>query len=594
MKLTEFGKQLGVFGTVKLCDEYLSSYFCEVRSLFYGLTRQQLEEQCYDYERYFYGFLNSPAGRSIQNGTTPPESVIALLIFFFSLFERSGLYSPIRDVAELIPPGSLRNRALAIFEYKKINDAAKDYLTRFDKIVGLLHDGLEQSDELAKSCSLYLLEEYAVDALQRPKAAGVDIRRKISKLFQDPAVLSQYPLLRDATVQHIFDLDQGRLVNEGAAIRSHIVETLHNEACLLFPEGFSVEEYEDDDATSDLGQNRVTLPSFLDDILQGMGANFNPQGMMAKTNFDNSTELNRTYLGTYFPRTVIEASNIVYDILHTQNIRDAFAQKDVIRVLDIGSGTGAAVVGTLLALAECGVDKTPVEIISIDFNQDALDKQSEILTSLKPYLSLEFDVRHQRVQLPFDLDGYVEVLSSFTKDKSSSFDLITTWKCLSEFYNVNVAQAQGIVKYTLDIVSKMLSPFGVYVLSDVTTTDNGLEYFSMILNRECNEHDANDDSTMVTIIPMPCAASSTACGNLKCYTQRKFSVNHRLVRNDVSKIAYRVFAPNAFAERVTATYSTSDAFRNNAARPSEACSGCGRKRNGSDFPSGYTGLSARR
>lgn len=595
MNLNEFEKNICNSANLQSCDAYLAANFHEIRSLFYGVTKKQMDEKCYAYERYFYLLANSPVGKAIKGGTVPPESITALLIFFFSFFERAGLYSPIGDVAALMPPGPLRNRAQAIINYKKINDASADYVSRFNNILELLHQDIE--DEESRTCNLYLLQEYAVDALQRPlQEAGVDIRAVITACFRDASALAKYPLLRDEAVQRIFDLDKQRLANEGAAIRSHIVEALHNEACQLFPGAFALDGYDDEDnEASGQVQAYTALPAYLDDIIGGMNASFSPQGMMARTNFDNTRELNRIYLGTYFPRTVIESANITSDILAIPTISAAFAQKEVIRILDIGSGTGAAVVGTLLAFNDWGCEDIPVEVLSIDFNEDALTRQAEILRLLEPHLEFTLNFRQECVQLPFNLDGFVENFSGFSKDKWSYFDYVTTWKCFSEFYNVNYAQAQGIITNALQIVSKMLSPFGVYVLSDVTTTDNGQEYFAFTLNRECNRHDSDDGSVLQTIIPMPCAVNSTECQNGKCYTQRKFSVNHRLSNGDVTKIAYRVFALHDFAERIKLSYLTSDAYRNNAARPSEACRGCGDKlQNSLQSPSGYTGLSVRK
>ena len=585
MTITELSEQLSLVDSLPRFDEYLRTNFSEIRPLFYGLTRSELDTNCYQYESCFEAFLNSTLAKRIQAGAAPTESVLALLILFISLFERAGLYSSVLAVAELLPSGSLQKRAQAIFHYKKITDASTDYILKFDQIMALLHEAHEISEENSKSCCIYLIQEYAINALQECGKIGITSLNKIRSLFLRTSSVGQYPLLAEPSVQAIFTLGAASLQNESTAIRSRIVESLHSEACCYFPEGHVIGE--DEDEGSSLPQRYDQLPDFLDEILCSLGANFNPQRSRARTNFSNDADQNKVYLGTYFPRTVTESWNIVSDLMHTPSINDAFAQKDIIRILDIGSGTGAAVVGTLLSLSDWDCRATPVEITSIDFNQDALDRQSALLQMVKDHLRFDFSASQQCVQLPFDLDGFVENLSSFAYDKECRFDLITGWKCLSEFYNVNFAQAQGIVRNALKIISGMLTPFGVCIAADVTTSDNGYEYFAMTLNRESNEHDALA-AAMRTIVPMPCAKNSVTCQNPKCYTQRKFMVNHRLVNNDFTKIIYRVFAPSVFAERIVADYADSHAYRNNAARPSEACCGQGKKEFDSSHPCGFT------
>ena len=596
MTLRELQQTLRQCQSLTVCDEFLREHLHEIRPLFYGLTRSELQSCCFEYEDTFYAFVNSSTGYEIQQGIEPPSSVVALLIFFFSLFERAGLFTAIRVVAELLPNGSLRNRTEAIFEYKNITDARKDYIERFDRIVELIHDAWTENPEVYRTNSEDLLLEYALDALLLPKSSHVDLREAMMTCFQDPVKRQRYPLLNSTKLHNVFNLDFEALSREHTAVRSRIVESLHSEACELVPESLIcrvAEDLQGEEIPS--VQKYKLLPGFIDAQLTRMGASYQKQYQGARFNFGATPEDNRIYLGTYFPRTVIESWNIFSELLSVPVISSAISQKDTIRILDIGSGTGAAVVGVLLALSNWGRCNVPIEVTSMDINQDALVKQGEFLENLRESISLDFTMDLRHVDLPFDLDGFVQALSAIEDKEGRRYDLITNWKCLCEFYNMNFASAQGIICNTIQIVSQMLLPYGLYILSDLTTSDNGCEFFSMTLNREANKHDINPESSVRTILPLPCARSSSLCNEGKCYTQRRFVLGHQLVRNDITKIAYRVFAPNSFAQTIGATFTQHPAYRVNAARATEACFG-GRKGEAeiNCCPCGYTGFFAER
>ena len=164
------------------------------------------------------------------------------------------------------------------------------------------------------------------------------------------------------------------------------------------------------------------------------------------------------------------------------------------------------------------------------------------------------------------------------------------WKCLCEFYNVNYAQAQGIIRNSIGLATQMLVPDGLCVFADITNrpTNHNFEYFSMILNKESNEHDSDDSTIARTILPVPCARNSRTCHDSKCFTQRIFEVNHRLAHKDISKISYRVLAPTAFALNITDSFTRQGAFNVNAHRPHSSCLKSNKALIMGEISSGYT------
>lgn len=371
------------------------------------------------------------------------------------------------------------------------------------------------------------------------------------------------------------------------------MEDFHDQACLLVPDALLMKIADEFVGETEIPEQTYTqLPDFLDDLLERMNAAYSPQyRSISRTFSDADEQQNRMYLGTYFPRTVIESWNIFTELLSIPVIQAAFRQKDIIRLLDIGSGTGGAVVGALLALDGWGQCEATVAITALDTNQTALAKQGEILDSLRDHLAFNLDFELRCRQLPCDLEGFIPAFSAFLDQEGHRYDLVTCWKSLCEFYNAGFAPAQGIIRNLLSLVSQVLVPNGLCVVADITSTDNGVEHFAITLNREANEYDAAPDAKAHTILPLCCGSRTKTC-ELGCYTQRRFRVSHRFATHDQTKIAYRVLAPNPFWHSITASFNDHEAYRINAAKPDQACANGRKCLIRGLIPCGYTGFFA--
>lgn len=593
MTLQDIQRAIVNCASVEDCDAYLKSVLAEVRPLFYGRTRAELcaNHAHLSYEDAILSIAASPVGCALTRSRICPDSILALLIFFMSLFGRVRLYGAIFTVASLLPSGSLHDRAEAVFQYKNISDASTDFEQRFDKIVCLLQSSYDSGDEKSRQQCLDLLIEYFLDAVLESQIAGIDIYNRMRALFENKASQIRFSILSNSQVQEAIACTPVNQNQLRSAVRSRIIESLHAEACRLVPDVLLPSPLEESTGVGFASaQAHRDIPSFLNTQLQAMGARYEQQRGNARTNFDATHERNRIYLGTFFPRTVIESWNIFHELLSMPVVGAAFSQKEAIRILDIGSGTGGAVIGFLLALRSWGRCAVPVEITSIDVNEDALNKQRIILEAIAPSLPFGISFELRRTSLPFDLESFVPSFASIAASSGPRYDVVTSWKCLCEFYNVNFAQAQGIVHHTLNLASKMLVPYGLFVAADVTSADNNYEFFSFTLNREANEHDSRQDAVARTILPVPCAKNMSCCLVKNCFTQRRFNVNHQLISGDSTKIAYRVLAPVDFARSIVSGFRSKPAYRVNAARPLEAC----REGNISviegSLPCGYTGF----
>lgn len=569
------------------CSQGLLEHLPEVRNLFYGLTQEELHETRLDYDDTLLMFSASPAGRELRQSpanATPP--VLSLLAFFLSFLERARLYQGIRHLANMLPPGSLSHRAEAMFDYKYITNARTDYITRFPHVLSLVHAaGQEPTTATQDHCSDLMLE-YALEALLTTRKIGIDIRKDLSSSFLDSSQAAAHPCLGKAA--RAFHLPDDRLEEELSVVRSRLVEAFHHEACRLVPHVLLLPNTEDPEPT--LTRRPIlhhVLPAAVDKQLAAMGAIHDPQRSVAKTNYDADDHRNRIYLGTYFPRTLLEAMNVVSEVLSIPAVQAAFRKKSTIRVLDLGCGTGAASLGAIIAICDSPRTTKQIELHSIDVNQDALSKQAKVLAAIAPELQCSILPKQETVHFPHHLDGYVPALANLAERHRSAFDLIICWKFLCEFYNTNFAQAQGIIFHTLRSLSHMLSHDGICIVADVTAKDNKYEYFSCILNREANQHDALPNKTMQTILPLPCGRHSTTC-SCRCFTQRAFAVHHRLAQRDHTKIAYRVFAPLTTASSVLPTFTRAPHYNVNHGSPREACAGQGQRNFPDPKPCGFT------
>ena len=465
----------------------------------------------------------------------------------------------------------------------------------------LIQKAQTSSPDKRKAAGEDLLLEYALEALLASLDAGVDLRPQLRARFLDDGdARMRYPVLSrvETKIRRLLGLDIERLRIEQNGVRCRIAEDLYSEACELLPECLLAAPSEEPELEGEPGiQQYEWLPDWLEGRLTDMGAEYRQRRSEASQNLQLSHGELKEYLGTYFPRTVVEAWNVVAELLLVPAVRHTIFGKDPIRILDLGSGTGGAVVGTLLALDRGGEPRV-IEVTSVDGNQDALGLQGQILHSLQARLPFEVVTRQRVVRLPTDVDGFVAELlamvEAMVEQMGSRYDLVLCWKFLSEFYNSSYASALGIIKNTLGIASRALASDGLCIVADVTTCDNGREFFPETLNREANQHDSDPETSMRTVLPLPCAWSSSACGALACFTQREFAVRHRLAPNDQTKIAYRVLAPNSFPLSVVSAFTRRPAYRVNARRPEFACAGGGQRRLAFPCPCGYTEFLAER
>ena len=320
-----------------------------------------------------------------------------------------------------------------------------------------------------------------------------------------------------------------------------------------------------------MGLNEATglafpIPSWvidpaLDAVLRGLGAFYRSEPMRVRQGLDADDERNRAYLGTYFPRSVVEWGLVWSELLAHESVRRRFQAKETISIASFGSGTGGDVVGALCAIHDSGLTPRRVRVLSFDGNADALEKQKAILTELQRRGELNFELDLTCRQFTWGLDR-----ESFRKscDELSAFlpgpvDMIQASKWLVEFYtfqkmhNKRMDAAGGIVEEFLRFSENVVRRDGMVAIADVTTADCG-RWFPEVMNGEANDYLARGGA-LRAISPIPCAFRQGDCpsGHI-CYTRRYFRVSSSFRMEDKSQLCYRVFAPMDFAQEIIGTY----------------------------------------
>lgn len=549
-------------------ERYIIDHLREIRTLFYGLTEEEVQQVKFDYETAFFRLVNTAALQNRLVNETP--AVTALLVFFLAFWERARLWTMIQETGHRLPEGPLRSKALAIFRYKYITDARVQYIDRLESILDLLNPVWIVAEDAGKRSCVEIITEYFLDARVNSGELGPTIASNLASRMGSEDLRLKYAILLAVRVDPFLEMSRDELGERQASARMVIVESLHDEACSILPQPV-IEQADDELPALAAAQRQSRLPAELDALIIGMDARFEQLRHGVGKNWDASEDRNRIYLGTYLPRTIIEAWNILSELLSQSEILRAFRAKDRIRILDIGSGTGGAVIGTLLALRDAGHTGAPIDIHSWDANTDALLKQGTLLDGIAPTLPFPIQLHTDTVMLPQHTPFYSTALRDRIEAEDGAYDIILCWKYLCEFYNNSYLLALGTVKSTIQEVSRALAPNSIFIVTDITAKDNNHEWFPIILNRESQQYLREHTGSLRTILPIPCAKRHDQCDAYRCFTQRQLNVSHALRAADTTRIAYRVFAPTHFADRIVQEYAGHARYRVNARAPHEHC-----------------------
>ena len=170
----------------------------------------------------------------------------------------------------------------------------------------------------------------------------------------------------------------------------------------------------------------VFLPKWLTDYIYiERGLTYVPDCENVQYNLGATEEFSYQYLATYFPRTFAEIVSIFdYVFLINQALKMNFGEK--VSILDVGCGSGAAVLGVMWSLKKARIARIKkVEIRGLDGNQNYLDRFKEMVDVFKRnWGAIEIDVKTEKTT------NIESTLSGLPKDEQ--FDIVVSSKFIQE------------------------------------------------------------------------------------------------------------------------------------------------------------------
>lgn len=320
-------------------------------------------------------------------------------------------------------------------------------------------------------------------------------------------------------------------IAKGSSIRQEIIDS-HKEICegAVTIDKSSVPCY--------------TLPLWLEDtIFNKLGAQYSPDHETFAMNLDSDEDKVKVYLGTYFPRSCAESYIIAKDLLQAPAIKEKFANRAVLNILDVACGTGGELIGLLLAAFEFLPQVSHVSIYAIDGNPHALKFFRKILASARKEFA-EKTITLSNAAIPLRSKADMQLLSEIVPE---DFDFIFSNKSGSELMSI-ANSSDNVYETLLDSFASKLSANGLMLVLDVTSKNRDGEFCPVVLNAAFN-HFTKLHPEFKSIIPIACGLHEDKCSR-PCYTQRLIKVSHCKKDKDISKISYRILARTEFASAV--------------------------------------------
>lgn len=281
------------------------------------------------------------------------------------------------------------------------------------------------------------------------------------------------------------------------------------------------------------------LPNWLDRLIfESLGACYQPDYKKFTHNLDLNADDLKIYLGTYFPRSYAEAFCILDSLFNCDDFTKRWANKTEAWILDIGTGTGGNLIGLLTALVKHCPQLKMIHVHGYDGNTKALDVARQILESFSIYTDskVNFTLTTSRI----------DTFDQMPTTTHNSYDFISSCKMGAEIITKRGTASDSFYFRVLSSYMNLLSDVGLFLLLDVTTKTDGMDFYPQLLNEQvsCFLRSSPD---FATVVPVPCYLYEKDC-NKSCFTQKEFSISHYAAKNDLSRVAYRILARRSCAD----------------------------------------------
>lgn len=287
-----------------------------------------------------------------------------------------------------------------------------------------------------------------------------------------------------------------------------------------------------------------TLPTWVESFLfDSLKARYEPDWRRFSDNLDLSDEDQRKYLGTYFPRSFVELNTIFGNLYKSGRFQSVYSNMDTIAILDICSGGGGDLLGTITTCLQNSKRLKTLLITVIEACESSINSLRYFIQECRkqyPYVTIECKCIRCRILSVNDI--LAQPINEYFP-----YDIILFDKAGSELFRQGM---KTVYKDICRVLAPMLNLSGVLCLLDITMKDEGTGlFYPQILNDQVNRF-ITEDGSFSSILPLSCRFKEREC-NTPCYTQQVFSVSHRGRSNDVSKVAYRLLGHRVFVDDIT-------------------------------------------
>lgn len=264
------------------------------------------------------------------------------------------------------------------------------------------------------------------------------------------------------------------------------------------------------------------LPEWLHSfIYETLGGYYQPDRIAARDNLNSGEKENQRYLGTYFPRSYTESYCIFSNLFENAEYQNMMKDRDTLRLLSFGCGTGGDLLGLMGAIAE----KLPwiriLDIVAYDGNFNAVDMLKKI-------------VEHPAVQQRFETVPSPDYSPIPMKDRKDfnlfcsclkGFDVIVSMKMVNELCTRGIFNENPIGQF-MEGLYPHLDGKGVMLVSDVPIKPawkGRNDYMPVFLTEGLRSFlAAHEDAS--AIVPIPCHTKGVDCKN-RCYPVKTFYGN---------------------------------------------------------------------
>ena len=301
------------------------------------------------------------------------------------------------------------------------------------------------------------------------------------------------------------------------------------------------------------------LPEWLHEhIFDKLGAREKPDHDEFKLNLDSGTEKNNDYLGTYFPRSFAESFCIHQNLFSYKPYFELLKNRESLRILSFGCGTGGDVVGLIWAIAIMLPNIRDLDIVAFDGNSLAVDHLSDIL-DLEP-IKKRFNIQKRCVPLPINS---MDDLNHYTSHLGNGYDIILSFKFVNELMQMGILGKDGF-----EVLAKKLAPLltveGLMTLLDVRAVYCG-EWQPKNLNKAISHFCKEND--YLTLIPKPCHFCDSKCSSQSCFTDKRFYGS--FTYKDL--VTYRVIGRKEFVQTIYPRFNTNATYIRNKDGLNDPC-----------------------